>query len=260
MNTVAIFEALAATCAFIAVVFLVDQQIHRPRPYNLMWSVGLASYSIAAAAAAVGSAGGWTVAEYKLWYFFGGLLTAAYLGLGSYYLLGSRRVARVLAVGASLLALYGAVRILFYTIPVPLAARIAGGTTAQVTDVKHLSVMPGDLTFLALIMNIPGALLLFGGAVSSAWMFYRRQAPGYRVFSMALLALGALFPTMLTGLQRLGYSGGAALGEFLGALCLLAGLLISLEVFIVFRVPFTTIVLRDRTARPLSDLPLSERS
>src|SRR5262249_17734429 len=119
-------------------------------------------------------------------------------------------------------------------------------TTAEVTNVKALPVLPGDLTVIAILMNIPGALWLFGGALWSAWTFWRRRTPGYRVVSMALLALGAIFPSILTGLQRLGYSGGAALGGFLGAVCLLVGLLISLDVFSVFRIPFTQVVLRER--------------
>ncbi len=118
------------------------------------------------------------------------------------------------------------------------------------TNVSKLPVFPGDLTVVAIIMNVTGALWLFGGALWSAWTFWRRRTPGYRVVSMALLALGAIFPSILTGLQRLGYSAAAPLGEFLGAVCLLAGLLISLDVFSVFRIPFTSIVLRER--RPAS--------
>jgi hypothetical protein len=38
----------------------------------------------------------------------------------------------------------------------------------------------------------------------------------------------------------------AALGEFLGAICILSGLLISLDVFTVFRIPFTHVVLHQR--------------
>jgi len=253
VNTIALFELLAALCACAAAIFIFDQHLLRPRPYKLMWSLGLAFYGIAAAAAAAGAAGGWTVAEYKLWYGFGGVLTAAYLGLGSFYLLGPRRVAHVLAALAALVTVYAIVRVALYPVPLAVAARIARSTTAQVTDVKALPVMPGDLTLLAILMNIPGALFLFGGAVWSAWTFYRRHTPGYRVLSMALLALGAIFPSVLTGLQRLGYSGGAALGEWLGAMCLLAGLLISLDAFIVFRIPFTQIVLRDRATRSLAE-------
>lgn len=246
MNDVALFELLAALSAFAAAVFIFDQHLNRPRPHKLMWSLGLLFYGIAAAAAFAGASGSWNVVEYKLWYYFGGILTAAYLGLGSFYLLGPRRVAHVVAAVATLIAIYGAVRIGLYAVPADIAARIASSTTAEVTNVKALPVFPADISALAIIMNIPGALFLFGGAAWSGLLFIRKHAPGYRVISMALLALGAIFPSVLTGLQRLGYSQGAALGEFLGAVCLLAGLLISHDVFTVFRVPFTGIVLRER--------------
>jgi hypothetical protein len=239
VNDIAVFELLAAVCAIVSAIFIFDQQLHRPRPYKLMWSLGLVFYGIAAGAAFAGSAGGWTTVEYKLWYFFGGVLTAAYLGLGSFYLLGPRRIAHVLAGAAALAAVYAAVRITHYTIPPATATLITSGSTTQVTDVAHLHALPSDLTLVAILKNIPGALFLFGGAVWSGGTFYRKCTPAYRVFSMVLLALGAIFPRVLTGLQRLGYSGGAALGEFVGALCLLAGLLISLDVFSVFRIPFT---------------------
>ncbi len=246
MSDIALFELLAAICALVAAVFIFDQHLHRPRPFKLMWSLGLLFYGIAASAAFAGSASHWTVAEYKTWYFFGGVLTAAYLGLGSFYLLGPRRIANVLAAIAAVISVYAAIRITTYAVSAADSARILTSTTAEVTNVGKFTVLPGDLTVCALLMNIPGALFLFGGAAWSAYTFWRRHAPGYRLVSMALLALGAVFPSILTGLQRLGYSSGAALGEFLGALCLLAGLLISLDVFTVFRVPFTHIVIRER--------------
>lgn len=240
------FELLAALAAFVAALFLADSYMHRPRPYKLMWGLGLLFYGIAALAAFAGSAGHWTVMEYKIWYYFGGLLTAIFLGLGSFYLLGPRRLANALATLVALLCAFAALRVFLLPVSHELANRIATSTTAQVTDVKHLTVMPTDVTAIAIALNIPGALFLFGGAAWSAWTFWRRRTPLYRLISMGLLALGAVFPSVLTGLQRLGYSSAAALGEFLGALCLLAGLLISLDVFTVFRVPFTGIVVRER--------------
>jgi hypothetical protein len=252
MTATGVFELLAALAALVAAIFIFDQHLHRPRPYKLMWSLGLLFYGIAAFAAFLGS-DGWSVAEYKAWYFFGGILTAAYLGLGTLYLLAPRRIAHVAAGIAVALSLYAAVRILTFAVPATVAAQLAAAQFAQVTNVSSFHVLPGDLTVVAILMNIPGALFLFGGAVWSAWLFWRRHAPGYRVVSMALLALGSVVPSITTGLQRLGYSGGAALGEFLGALCLLAGLLISLDVFTVFRVPFTSIVLRER--RPAQAVP-----
>lgn len=257
MSATAIFELLAALCALVAGIFIFDQHLHRPRPYKLMWSLGLLFYGIAAGAACAGAASHWTVPEYKLWYFCGGILTAAYLGLGSFYLLGPRRVGHILTAIATLIAVYAALRIFTYAVPATTAARIASGTTAEVTNVKTLQVLPGDLTIAAIVMNIPGALFLFGGAAWSGYTFWRKHTPGYRVASMLLLALGAVFPSFLTGLQRLGYSSAAALGEFLGALCLMAGLLISIEVFTVFRIPFTAIVLRERVRPQTAPAPVA---
>lgn len=246
MSGTSLFELLAALAAFVAAIFLADQYLHRPRPYKLMWGLGLLFYALAAGAACAGSAGHWTVAEYKLWYYFGGLLTAIFLGLGSFYLLGPRRLANALTTLVALVSAFAALRVFLLPVSHEVALKLASYTTAQVTDVKHFPVMPSDVTAMAIALNIPGALFLFGGAAWSGWTFWRRHTPFYRLLSMGLLALGAVFPSVLTGLQRLGYSSAAALGEFLGALCLLAGLLISLDVFTVFRVPFTSIVLRER--------------
>ena len=248
MGATAIFELLAAVAALIAAVFIFDQHLHRPRPYKLMWSLGLLFYGIAAGAAFAGAASGWTVGEYKTWYFFGGTVTAIFLGLGSFYLLGPRRVAHALAALVTLLALYVAFRFLTDSVSSALAAYITAHSTdtQAVTGKAALNLLPADVRAISIPLNIFGGLFLFGGAAWSAWTFWRKHAPGYRLVSMVLLALGAVFPSALTGMQALGNSGGAALGELLGALCLLAGLLISLDVFTVFRVPFTSIVLRER--------------
>jgi hypothetical protein len=246
MSDIALFELLAAICALVAAIFIFDQHLLRPRPFKLMWSLGLLFYGIAAAAAFAGAIDHWTVLEYKLWYYFGGIMTAAFLGLGSCFLLAPRRVAQGFAVVIIALAVYAAVRIALYPVPPEVAAQISSAPFTEVTNVSKLPVFPADLTVVAIVMNITGALWLFGGALWSAWTFWRRRTPGYRVVSMALLALGAIFPSILTGLQRLGYSAAAPLGEFLGALCLLVGLLISLDVFTVFRIPFTSIVLHER--------------
>src|SRR5260370_39991531 len=119
MSATAIFELLAALAAFAAAIFLVDQQFHRPRPYKLLWSLGLLFYGIAAAAAFAGAASHWTVAEFKVWYFFGGTVTAVFLGLGSFYLLGPRRGAPALPAARPILPLLAALVVLSRSVWVP---------------------------------------------------------------------------------------------------------------------------------------------
>jgi hypothetical protein len=253
MNGTALFELLAAICALLAAIFIFDQQLNRPRPHKLLWTLGLLFYGLAAGADFLGVVSGWTVGEYKAWYYFGGVLTAAFLGLGSLYLLAPRRIGHIATAIATVIALYAAVRILFFAPFSPADLHtLATAPTSVLTNVRAFKPLPGDLEVVAILMNIPGALLLFGGAAWSAWQFWRKRAGAYRLASMLLLALGAVFPSILTGLQALGNTSGAAVGEFLGAICLLAGLLISLDVFTVFRVPFTHIVLYERAPQPVS--------
>lgn len=246
MTATAIFELLASVLALGAAIFIFDQYRERPRPYKLLWTVGLVFYGIASGAVVAAELGHWNVAELKTWYFFGGVLTAAYLGLGSLALLAPGRVARWVIGVAAVLSLYAAVRMLFLPIPAAEAARLVSLTTAEVTGTEFRALIPADVVVITILLNTAGALFLVGGAIWSAWSFYQKHAPGYRLTSMILLALGGFFPSILTGLQRFGYSGGAALGEFLGAACILGGLLVSYDVFTVFRVPFTQIVLLDR--------------
>ncbi len=256
MSQVALFELLAAVCALLAGIVIFDQHVLRPRPYKLMWSLGLFFYAIAAGAAFAGEMWGWSASIYAAFYYFGGVLTAAYLGLGSFYLLGPRRVAHALAALAVLISLYAAVRIGLYTAQSDVAAQIAGKTTAEIAHIT--GVFPPDVRVATIVMNIAGSLFLFGGAVWSAVTVARRRAPGSRLLSMIFIALAALFPATTTGLeyglQALGYSTGsalsAALGEFLGALFLLLGLLISADAFSVVRVPFTPVVLYERRTAP----------
>src|ERR687886_2157855 len=54
------------------------------------WAAGLAAYAVAAAALAWGSAAGWDDRAFRVYYLFGGLLTAPLLGAGSLLFAGRR--------------------------------------------------------------------------------------------------------------------------------------------------------------------------
>ncbi len=247
MSADGVLATLTAVLSFIAAVFVLDQYLHRPRAYKLLWLLGLVAYGIAAAVEAIGAAAGhWNLTIYRLWYFFGGLLVAAYLGMGTAYLLLPRRAAHVLMALLALASAYGAARVFTAEIDAQHLRQLASAAPQQVVDVSRFTIMPLDIEILAPIMNIGGAAFLFGGALWTAWVFWRRRVMPYRVVSNVLIALGALAPTILTGLVRLGATGGFFLGQLVGVAFILAGFLVSIEIFSVFRVPFTNVVLRQR--------------
>jgi hypothetical protein len=62
-----------------------------------------------------------------------------------------------------------------------------------------------------------------------------------RVPATILIALGAFFPTITDSLNRAGSTELFGIGKLLGVVFLLAGFLVSSEVFREFRIPFTSI-------------------
>jgi hypothetical protein len=247
MSTDGVLATLTAICSFIAAIFVLDQYVHRPKAYKLLWFLGLVAYGVAATAEAVGAAQGhWSLGIYRTWYFFGGLMVAAYLGMGTAYLLLPRRVAHGIMALLALATIYGAARVFTAPISAENLQKLVTASSQQVVDVSNFTIMPLDIEILAPIMNIGGAAFLFGGAVWTAWVFWRKRVMPYRVLSNVLIAIGALAPSILTGLIRLGFTSGFFLGQLIGVAFILAGFLVSIEIFSVFRVPFTNVILHQR--------------
>jgi hypothetical protein len=118
----------------------------RRRPELLAWSFALGAYAVAAAALAWGAAAGWSDEAFRVYYLFGGLLTAPLLGLGSLLLRGWRWTIPVALVYAGFAA--GA------AVAEPLTAPVAGDAIPDAGD--HLDAFP--LRILAVAGNSVGTL------------------------------------------------------------------------------------------------------
>src|SRR5262249_5912137 len=134
-SATALCDLLAAVAAMLAAVFIFVQHLARQRPYKLLSALGLLFYGLGAGAGFAGSYSNWTVPEFKAWYFFGGTVTAVFLGLGSFFLLGPPRVAYALTAIVALLSLYVAFRFLSDAVSPALAAYI----TAHSTETQALN-------------------------------------------------------------------------------------------------------------------------
>ena len=67
------------------------QWARRRRSFQLVWAVGLLWYGISAGTEFWGSDFGWSEPLYRTWYLIGALFVAAYLGMGTVYLLARTR-------------------------------------------------------------------------------------------------------------------------------------------------------------------------
>jgi hypothetical protein len=91
MTIAVLLPALTSLLAFVFAVALLDQWLDRRRGFQAIWAVGMLFFGIASASEALGAAGGWSEPLYRTWYLTGAVFTAAWLGLGTAYLLGKTR-------------------------------------------------------------------------------------------------------------------------------------------------------------------------
>ena len=82
---------LSSALSFVFALFLLDQYLARRRSYQLIWAIGMVWYGISAGTEFWGGAFGWSEGLYRLWFLIGAVYVAAWLGLGTMYLLGKTR-------------------------------------------------------------------------------------------------------------------------------------------------------------------------
>lgn len=216
MDVLLPLATVAVSFLFAAVVFA--QYLSRRKIYQAVWAFGLVCYGLGALAEFLVGIGIWNRAVYSLWYLFGAFFVAAYLGMGTVYLLAPRRVAH--AVMALLVALSAVAVLLVLTADIDLA---------QVSASGHLTgrAMPNHVRLLTPIFNIFGTVALVGGAGYSAWVFWRLRLMPQRVLSNILIAVGALLPAIGSSLLRFDLPGLFYIFEFLGVVVIFAGVALS---------------------------------
>ena len=224
-----IIPLISTIVSFAFAVTVLDQYFARRQPFQLLWTIGLLMYGISAFTEFYTETYGLHLVMFRLWYFFGAICVAAFLGQGTIYLLAKRRIAHILMVILIVLSIYAAIRL--------FSANITLGTATSLTD--KLIVVPADIGVLTGLLNIYGTVTLVGGALYSAWVFWRKRILPHRVVSNVLIALGALLPAIGGSLLRLGTSPGVSFYclELAGVIIIFIGFLRTKEVFGFFRFP-----------------------
>ena len=86
-----ILPFLSSLLSLVFAVLVADQWLRRRQPYQLVWAIGLLWYGISAGTEFLGGAFGWNEPLYRAWYLIGAFGVAAYLGLGTVFLLRNTR-------------------------------------------------------------------------------------------------------------------------------------------------------------------------
>jgi uncharacterized membrane protein HdeD (DUF308 family) len=86
----------------------------------------------------------------------------------------------------------------------------------------HAITTPG-VRVLTPFFNLYGTITLVGGALYSAWLFWRKRVLLHRTIGNLLIAAGALLPAFGGAFSRFGIPAALYLGEFFGVLLIFAG-------------------------------------
>jgi MFS family permease len=212
---------ISAIISFIFAFFVFNRYRKKGGAHLLLWGLGMTFYGIGGFCEAYFGALGWNPLVYRMWYLFGAILVAAWLGQGTVYLLAKRRWANITMVILGLGSLYATIRIFGAEIdPSLLTTSVHTGSELS----GHAIVTPGIRT-LTPLFNIYGVVTLVGGAVYSAWIFYRKRVLLHRTIGNILIAVGALAPAFGGSFSRFGVPGALYMGELIGAILMFAGFL-----------------------------------
>jgi hypothetical protein len=214
---------LSTVVTFIFAIAVYNRYRERGGIHSLLWAIGLFFYGIGTLMeVTLGLT--FSALAVKLWYLTGAMLTAAWLGMGTVHLLIRRgntaMIVTWVLTAVSLLAL-----ILILIAPVT-------STTYDITrpvSEQYKDIFPrnGLIILLTILLNIYGTLTLVGGALYSAFLFWRKKILANRMFGNILIAAGALSPAMGGTFLRAGLTDLLYLSELIGAILMFIGFLMA---------------------------------
>ncbi len=205
---------------FSGLVFV--QWLKRRKAHQLAWAVGLLIYGVAAAMEFWSEyTGHWDVTVYRLYMVMAASMVG-FLGLGTLYLMArdKRWGHAYLAFNLVCIAAFLVGTFTYRIDPALLKPGITVGGAA-------LGARFGWPRVMSFAFNMPGTVLLLGGAVVSAWRFSSRKEYAYRMWGNVLIAAGTLLIALAGSRARAGETVGLYPAEMIASVLLLAGFLVA---------------------------------
>jgi hypothetical protein len=193
MHANVILPLLSSGISFIFAALVMAQWKRKRRAFQHVWAIGLIWYGVSSGTEFLGSAIGWTEGLYRTWYLIGAFFVAAWLGMGTMYLLAKTRFGYFVAFAIFVGGLFS---------PLSQLAAIRDGKPA-----------PWWVVFTVIGVCTVAALVI---AVLTA-----RARPWAAHFTLALLVAASLLVTVLVFTAHVdapGYALAPATGAPVGAI------------------------------------------
>lgn len=218
VNYISILSTIM-TVIFAIAVF--NRYRQRKGTHLLLWGIGLVFYGLGTLTEVILSI---TFSEFalKLWYLSGAMLTAAWLGQGTVHLLVRKRgVASTLTIILVIVSVVAA--ILVFSAPLTPAAADYNTNLPASEQYKEIMTRSSLTIVLTILLNIYGTIALVGGAIYSAFLFWRKKVLLNRMVGNILIATGAMMPAIGGTFVQAGLVDWLYLSEFIGVILMYAG-------------------------------------
>lgn len=182
--------------------------------YLAWWTAGVLAYGVGTLAESLNTLMGWQEPVFRGWYIAGALLGGFPLAQGTAYLLLKRRTAHWITGFFAIYISIAAVAVLAAPINYDVVSDQLTGAVFVWQWVRLFSPLVNSYAFLMLV----------GGAIWSAWRYWRRaDRPASRVGGNALIALGGILPGIGGSFARAGSIEVLYVTELVGLLLIWAG-------------------------------------
>jgi hypothetical protein len=109
----------------------------------------------------------------------------------------------------------------------PITTAVASFNTSQPLSAQYQNILTRSsmIVLLTILLNIYGTITLVGGAIYSAYIFWRRHILFHRMIGNVLIAVGAILPAAGGSFIQMGLADYLYLSELLGAILMFIGFL-----------------------------------
>jgi len=208
-----------ATTLLAAIFFVIIYKHWRNKKqalYLLWWTIGILTYGLGTLTESITSLFGWNIVIFKSWYIAGALLGGFPLAQGTVYLLIRKKIAHILTAITITFIIVASFFIILSPINYDLVEshRLTG---------KVLSW--SWVRMFSPFINIYSVYFLVGGAIYSAYIYYRSKSSSARVKGNVLIAIGAILPGIGGSFTRFGYTEVLYVTELMGLILIFSGYL-----------------------------------
>lgn len=217
----ALLPFLSFLISFVFAFFVLKRFARKKGLHLLVWGIGMLFYGTGGFCEAYYGFFGWNPLIFRLWYIFGAILVAAWLGQGTVYLLLKKQVAHGLMIILAIASIFAIYKVATAQLdPTMMSTSLHTGS-----ELSGHAIVTDGVRVLTPFFNFYGTLTLVGGAGYSAWLFWRKRVLLHRVIGNVLIAFGAILPAFGGTFSRFGIPGALYISELLGAIILFLGFL-----------------------------------